>query len=110
MPRTLWFRWQDSTIRSNDNGMEALAQSNGEGLYITATLIPGSYSLIAAKPGFKTEIIGPVALEVNQIVRVDFKLALGATTESVQVEAAPAQLLATESAEDLAGHLLQAGL
>ncbi len=86
-------------IRSNDSGMEAVAASNGEGLYITPTLIPGSYSLTTTKSGFKTEVFGPVTLPVNQIVRVDFRLDVGAVSEAVQVEAAAAQLLATESAE-----------
>jgi hypothetical protein len=86
-------------IRSNDNGTEVLAESNGDGLYVTPTMIPGSYTLSANKPGFETEVFGPVTLEVDQTVRVDFSLNLGAATESVQVEASGTQLLSTESAE-----------
>ena len=86
-------------IRSNDNGMEIVAESNGDGLYITPTLIPGSYTLSATKSGFKTEVFGPVMLQVNQTVRVDFDLSIGAAAESVQVEASAEQLLSTESAE-----------
>jgi hypothetical protein len=86
-------------IRSNESGMEAVAESNGEGLYITPTLIPGSYLLSTTKEGFKTELFGPVALPVNQVVRVDFRLEVGGANESVQVEAAGTQLLAAESAE-----------
>ncbi len=86
-------------IRSNDNGTEVLAESNGDGLYVTPTVIPGSYTLSATKPGFETEVFGPVTLEVDQTMRVDFSLNLGAATESVQVEASGTQLLSTESAE-----------
>ena len=43
-------------------------------MYVTPNLIPGSYLLSATKPGFKTEVFGPVTLEVNQTVRVDFAL------------------------------------
>ena len=86
-------------IRSNDNGMQVIAESNGDGLYITPTLIPGSYTLSATKSGFETEVFGPVTLEVNQTVRVDFALNLGAASDSVRVEATGAQLLSTESAE-----------
>ena len=64
-------------IESVDTGTRVLVQSNNEGLYITPNLIPGSYVLSALKAGFKTEVFGPVVLEVNQIVRVDFALALG---------------------------------
>src|SRR5260370_19106223 len=86
-------------IRSNDNGMEIIAESNGQGLYITPALIPGTYLLSATKPGFKEQIFGPVRLQVNETVRVDFALSLGTTTESIQVEATARQLLSTESAE-----------
>jgi hypothetical protein len=86
-------------IRSTDNGMQVVAESNGEGLYVTPTLIPGSYLLSAVKPGFQTEVFGPVTLPVNQTVRVDFALEIGSTNESIRVEASAVQLLATESSE-----------
>ncbi len=79
--------------------MQAIAESNGEGLYVSPNLIPGSYLLSATRTGFRTEVFGPVILQVNQIVRVDFALTVGTQTESIQVEAAPAQLLLSESAE-----------
>jgi hypothetical protein len=79
--------------------MQAIAESNGEGLYVSPNLIPGSYLLSAARTGFRTEVFGPVVVQVNQIVRVDFALTLGTQGESIQVEAAPAQLLLSESAE-----------
>ena len=87
------------TIRSNETGLEIVAESNGDGLYITPNLTPGSYLLSATKPGFKAEVFGPVALEVNQTVRVDFALAVGSVTDSVEVHATAMQLLSTESAE-----------
>ncbi len=86
-------------IRSIDNGMEVTAESNGEGLFVTPNLIPGSYSLTATKLGFKDEVFGPVLLQVNQTVRVDFALQIGLATESVRVEASGTQLLSTESSE-----------
>jgi len=87
------------SIRSNDNGTEAIAESNGEGLYLTPTLIPGSYLLTATKPGFKTEIFGPVLVQVNKTVRVDFALDLGAVSDSIEVLATAVQLVSLESAE-----------
>jgi hypothetical protein len=86
-------------IQSNDNGMQVLADSNGDGLYVTPTLIPGSYTLSATKAGFQTEVFGPVVLEVNQTVRVDFALKVGVASDSVEVEATAEQLLSPESAE-----------
>ena len=87
------------TIRSSETGVEIVTESNGEGLYITPSLIPGSYLLSAAKPGFKAEIFGPVTVQVNQTVRVDFALTLGSLAESVEVHATAMQLLSPESAE-----------
>src|SRR5215813_9620633 len=87
------------TIRSNDTGVEIQTVSNSEGQYATATLIPGSYTLTAIKEGFKNEVFGPVTLLVNQTMRVDFVLNVGATSETIKIEASGAQLLATESSE-----------
>ena len=86
-------------IRSNETGLEVITESNGDGLYLTPNLTPGSYLLSATKPGFKAEIFGPVALQVNETVRVDFKLAVGSVADSVEVHATAMQLLSTESAE-----------
>jgi hypothetical protein len=86
-------------IRSSDSGVQVAAESNSDGLFVTPTLIPGSYTLSATKPGFETEVFGPVTLEVNQTVRVDFALNVGPASESVQVEASGTQLLSTESAD-----------
>lgn len=86
-------------IHSQDTGAEAATESNADGLYLSPTVIPGSYVLTATKPGFKSEQFGPVLLEVNQTVRVDFGLAVGPVSESVQVEASGEQLLSTEGAQ-----------
>src|ERR1700722_13364260 len=86
-------------IRSNDTGVESFAEANADGLYLTATLIPGSYLLSAAKAGFKSEEFGPVILQINQTVRVDFGLSVGPVTDSIHVEADGTQLLSTEGAQ-----------
>jgi hypothetical protein len=86
-------------IRSNDTGVEIFAESNNDGLYLTPTLIPGTYTLSTTKTGFKSEEFGPVLLQVNQTVRVDFALSIGSVTESIQVEAGGTQLLSTEGAQ-----------
>ncbi|HEY4359947.1 MAG TPA: carboxypeptidase regulatory-like domain-containing protein [Bryobacteraceae bacterium] len=87
------------SIRSADTGVEVSAESNGQGLYLSSALIPGSYRLSVTKAGFKVEEFGPVLLQVNQTVRVDFGLAVGAVTDSIRVEADGEQLLSTEGAQ-----------
>ncbi len=86
-------------IQSVETGLTTVLQSNGEGLYNTPTLIPGSYRLTAAKEGFRETVFGPVVLDVSQIVRVDFVLPVGTNAQSIVVEASGAQLLAPESAD-----------
>src|SRR5262249_33484172 len=79
--------------------MQVRAESNVDGLYITPTVITGSYVLSVEAPGFEKEIFGPVTIEINQIVRVDFTLKLGVASDSVFVEASGTQLLSSESSE-----------
>jgi hypothetical protein len=86
-------------IQSVDSGEKVILESNGEGLYSTPTLVPGSYTLTATKDGFKATVFGPVILQVSQIIRVDLVLAVGVVTESIQVEASGEQLLSSESAD-----------
>jgi hypothetical protein len=86
-------------IRSNDNGMQVIAESNGDGLYVTPTVTPGSYMLSASGPGFESEVFGPVTIQIDQTVRVDFALRIGAASDSVYVAASGTQLLSPESAE-----------
>ena len=86
-------------IRSVESGEEVIAESNGEGIYSAPTLVPGSYTLTATKDGFKETVFGPVTLQVDQIVRIDFLLVVGASSDSIQVEASGEQLLSTESAD-----------
>jgi hypothetical protein len=86
-------------VRSLESGTTVIDETNGEGLYNTPTLVPGSYTLAATKMGFQDTVVGPVILNVSQIVRVDFALVVGASTQSIQVEASGAQLLAVESAD-----------
>lgn len=86
-------------IQSQDTGAEFATESNADGLYLSPSLIAGSYLLTATKSGFKSEQFGPVLLQVNQTVRVDFGLKVGEVSESVQVQASGEQLLSTENAQ-----------
>ncbi|HEU5022323.1 MAG TPA: carboxypeptidase regulatory-like domain-containing protein, partial [Bryobacteraceae bacterium] len=86
-------------FHSEATGLSVAAKSNGQGLYVSPNLIPGLWTLRAERAGFRTEVAGPVLLEVNQTLRVDFALRVGEQSESVRVEAAPGQMLGVESAE-----------
>ncbi len=72
------------------------ATSNEAGVYRFLFLPVGNYNVAVEAQGFKKFSAGPFALEVNQTARVDVKLELGDTTQTVEVQAI-APILQTES-------------
>ncbi len=72
------------------------ATTNSSGVYNLLFLQVGQYSVSAEAQGFKKTTLGPFTLEVNQIARVDVKLEVGETTQSVEITGI-APILQTES-------------
>jgi hypothetical protein len=70
--------------------------TNEAGIYSFPALVPGPYSVKVELPGFQS-VARALELQVQQTARVDFTLAIGQNTETVQVSEF-AQLLTTESA------------
>ena len=58
----------------------------------------GSIQCLPETQGFKKTVLGPFTLEVNQIARVDIKLEVGETTQSVEIKDF-APILQTESTQ-----------
>jgi carboxypeptidase family protein len=85
------------TARHEATGFSRTALTGTTGQYRIDDLIPGSYTLTAEKPGFKTELTSAVLLEVNQKGRVDLQLQLGVAGEAVTVQAS-ASLVASDDA------------
>lgn len=71
--------------------------ANSSGLYSFPGLTPGMYQVTAKAAGFETVVKTNIELQVQQTARVDFTLAVGQATQTVEV-AANAALLTTESA------------
>lgn len=75
-------------VRNVDtNEMRTLATSAG-GDYTAPALAPGNYEVSVEKAGFKVLRQEHLVLQVGQTARVDATLQLGATSQSVDVEAA----------------------
>ncbi len=74
------------------------ALTNEAGVYNLVFLPIGQYTVTAELTGFKKTVLGPFALEVNQIARVDVKLEVGEVTQSVEITAI-APILQTESTQ-----------
>jgi len=84
------------TITNLDTGQPVRITTDDQGNYNAKLLKIGTYSVSATKQGFETTVQASVDVAVNQSVRVDLVLKVGATSETVQVTGA-APLLQTES-------------
>src|SRR5262249_27928445 len=73
------------------------AVSNSAGNYNFPELSPGVYNVQAEMQGFQTEVRRSVELQVQQAARIDFRLNIGAITQTVEVAGGP-PLLDTENA------------
>ena len=69
-----------------------LAPSFGQTDLTVVTLNPGNYELRAQKEGFHTFCQTGIVLQVGQTLRSDFRLEVGAVTETVSVTAEVAPL------------------
>ena len=65
------------------------AKSNNDGDYTVALLPPGRYRVAVESPGFRRSVIHGVNLDVDQTVRLDFALVVGAIAEEVTVTGTP---------------------
>ena len=87
------------TITNVATGVKLTYKTSNEGVYFAPALTPSNYTITAEKEGFKREVYGPVKLEVAQTVGVDLALAVGTTTQTVEVKATGAQLVQTQTAD-----------
>src|SRR5580658_3402180 len=71
------------TATEESTSFTRTAVSGAEGNYVIEALPPGIYTVTAQKPGFRTTTSEHVALEVNQKARLDLKLKVGETRDSV---------------------------
>jgi hypothetical protein len=85
------------TARNTATAIERNTVADSGGEYSIPLLPIGAYSITAEANGFKTTTLGGITLQVGQEARVDIRLAIGATSDSIDVTAA-APLLQTDSA------------
>ena len=72
--------------------------TNESGLYTFPFVPTGNYTVAVSNAGFKKSVVGPFKLEVNQTARVDIKLEIGETTQTLEItDVAP--ILQTESTQ-----------
>src|SRR5208283_2730536 len=75
------------TVTNTATGVARLTTSNAAGLYSFPDLVPGTYDVKVTAAGFDTTVKAGILLQVQQAARVDFALAVGHATETVEVAA-----------------------
>ncbi|MBI4891192.1 MAG: TonB-dependent receptor [Acidobacteria bacterium] len=80
-----------ATVRvvSLDTNQSSEAATNELGEYTVLQLRPGPYSLEARRDGFRLYRREQFTLTVDQILRLDFQMEVGATSETITVSEAP---------------------
>lgn len=89
----------EATVEARNAGTGAIRafSTSADGAYLIQSLLPGSYEISISKAGFRTYTQSGIILNVGQSARIDVALAIGATTEKIEV-VANAQLTETQNA------------
>jgi hypothetical protein len=77
------------TVVNEATNTQRDAETNGDGDFTVALLPPGRYRVTAESEGFRKSIFNNVIVYVDQTIRVDFALIVGAATEEMQVKDTP---------------------
>jgi hypothetical protein len=84
------------TVRNEDTGIEYKTATGASGTYTIPDLLAGTYTVTAAKDGFKTFQARGIQLLSSQTARQDVVLQVGAVVQTVEVNG-HAQLVQTDS-------------
>ncbi|MBI4904646.1 MAG: TonB-dependent receptor [Acidobacteria bacterium] len=80
------------SVKEAATGFARQTRTNESGQFQFTTLPGGTYEVTVTKSGFTTFATREVAVSPNSVARVDASLDVGAVSESIRVEAAPAAL------------------
>ncbi len=77
----------DLTLRNLATGLTVTSTSGPAGLYTLPHLQEGKYDLTVKAKGFRTFVQTGISIHLNDTLRIDVKLEVGAATQSVEVKA-----------------------
>jgi len=80
------------TLLNTDVGLSLETTTNSNGVYTFSPVRIGHYSVSASAPGFSTTTQQNLQVAVSQYLRVNVELKAGATTQTIEVTAAPPEL------------------
>jgi hypothetical protein len=75
------------TAINTQTGVKTATSTNGDGQYVLEGLPPGTYRVEVDKQGFKGIIEAGLTLHVQDIVQINFHMALGSMSETLTVNA-----------------------
>src|SRR5277367_5802599 len=82
------------TAENVDTGVKTQAKTNAAGVYSIRFLPIGHYKVVVAAEGFSSESVPPFMLEINQTVKLNEALSVGATSV-IEVSSGSAPVLNT---------------
>ena len=74
------------TVTNTQTNVSNETTSGDDGSYQVLLLPIGTYRVAVEAQGFRKSVTNPQTLEINQSLKVDMKLEVGSTAETVQVE------------------------
>jgi hypothetical protein len=86
------------TATNTATGVKTSKITNQQGIYDIQFLPIGEYTVTVERPGFESSVIGPFALEIDQIAKIDTKLKVGNASEKVDVSSEVSPILQTQDA------------
>jgi hypothetical protein len=87
----------DVVVENDVTGLKYTTKTNDEGIYVLPNLAPGPYRLQVSKIGFKTTIKPDIVLNVQDALSINFTLRIGASYETVTVEAGASMINTTDA-------------
>jgi Carboxypeptidase regulatory-like domain/TonB-dependent Receptor Plug Domain len=85
------------TAINTQTGVKSSTTSNSAGQYVLQGLIPGSYRIEVDKQGFKGIIEAGLVLHVQDVVQMNFHMAVGSMSETVSVNASGSNINTTDA-------------
>lgn len=84
-------------IANDATGIIYSTRTNDSGIYFAPVLPPGHYHVQVSRRGFKTIIKPDVILNVQSALALNFTLPVGATSESITIEAGTSRINTTDA-------------
>ena len=85
------------TVTNDATGVTISRQTNGEGLYTVSPILPGTYTVRAKAQGFSDYIQKNLTANAMAMTSLNISMRVGSADTSVEVTAAPPQLVTTNA-------------